>query len=540
MKIFLAFFLFLVICNPVVAGEKSQVLFINQVRGEECCAEGSLKNLENQINAFKKARIPAYFAFRYDALIDDRYMNGFQKMRTGNESYINAALLIEITPKLAKDAGVVYRGSSNRWFEAQNVYTIGYKKDDRQKIIDKLFFTFKKNFGVYPQITSSWIIDTDSLNYIRKKFGTIAHQITREQWGTDSYTLYGGPPHYPYPASRSWAFIPDFKEKDPLLMLRQTVDDPLYNYGETKKAYTSQPNDYLNAGLDFEYFKKLVDQALFEQKTTGFALLGLENSYEDIYQEEYLRQINYVSSLKDRITFPSPKALKNFWRRQTTTYYHGKDLIAGSANEVEYEVTGDHRMRSRKYGGKKYITDYRYYDSRLTDLYNDYMAKKSGYWVTPYDRDYSREYEIENSIFPELRNDLSIVILPKLVLGKFNAKKFNATRPSQYPYYFPEPIEREISPKKSQLKIEIKRNDIAVDFLARDEFGYPVNIAAPLTIFTDPRIDNISYQPDSARHIYTIARGEKDYLLIKILSDKKTIKTIYLFPRLLPFLKISI
>ena len=535
-RFIIVFLLLLFFPITALSKEKPQVIFINQVRGEECCSVGSLDNLKMQIEVFEKYEIPSFFTLRYDALINQDYIDYLKGVTTTYPKIINLGLFIEITPLLAKDSGVKYNGTVDRWFEAQNVFTIGYQKDDRIKIVDHLFKTFKGKFGYYPRLTSSWMIDTDSLNYLHSKYDTVAHQITREQWGVDSYTLYGGPPHYPYPASFKWAFIPDFSQKDPLLILRQTVTDPLYNYGETEKSYTSQPNDYLNAGLDLRYFKDLINQALFEQKTPGFALLGLENANEIKYQEEYLKQIEYVNEIKSRVFFPNLKELSDFWSKQKITYYQGKDLINNTNNEAEFITTPDNRVRQRKYLGKVYTTDYRYFHSGLVDPYNDYVAKKHGYWVVPYVLDFSHTYKKE-SIFPETKNDLVIDKQPDFKINKIDAKQFNKTRLRNYPYFLPEAIEREIYRKKSEVKVSIDKT-IEIELFARDVYGYPVNISSPVEIKTDPFTEEIDYFPDSAKHIFILPNKKQDFQEIILVSNKKIIKKIWLFPKLFPFLKI--
>ncbi len=536
-RIFLSLFFFLFLfVSTTFAKEKPHVVFINQVRGEECCSVGSLGNLQIQVAAFEKYQIPSFFALRYDALTNKNYIDYLKKETDKFPNIINIGLLIEVTPQLAKDSGVQYHDTVDHWFEAQNVFTIGYRKEDRKKIIDRLLKTFKIKFGQYPKLTSAWLIDTDSLNYLYQKYGVVAHQITREQWGIDSYTLYGGPPHYPYPASQNWAFIPDFSQENPILMLRQTVTDPLYNYGEIKKSFTSQPNDYINSGLDFNYFQELINQALFDQKTTGFALLGLENSNELKYQEEYLRQIEYINELKKEVTFPNLKELSDFWFRQRTTYYQGKDLINNSSIQAEFITTPDHRIRQIKSNGKTYTTDYRYFDTGLTDPYNDYVAKKYGFWIVPFAVDYSHFYKPE-SIFPETKNDLQIGKQPDLKINKINAEQFNKTRQEHYPYYLPQPIERDIDRSKSKVKIDIKKT-IILEFLAKDKYGYPANISYPLKIEADPQIRSMQYQPDSAKHVFTIANDKLNSLKITLLSNKKIVKEIWLFPHFLPSLKI--
>jgi hypothetical protein len=89
---------------------------------------------------------------------------------------INIGIMIEIVPSLAEDAGVSYKGTNETWYQAHHVFTIGYQKPVRKKLLDALFLKYKSVFGTTPSISSSWMIDTESLNYLRKHF---PHQPNR-------------------------------------------------------------------------------------------------------------------------------------------------------------------------------------------------------------------------------------------------------------------------------------------------------------------------------------------------------------------------
>ncbi|MEK7633434.1 MAG: ZIP family metal transporter [Patescibacteria group bacterium] len=364
-----------------------QVFFINQVRGEECCSKGIFENLKIQVEVFIKNKIPAFFAVRYDALTNKKYVDYLKQSIINNPTIIYPALMIEITPNLAKDAGIKYKDKENDWFEAQNAFTIGYLPEERKKLVDFLFKKFFMNFGYYPNLTSAWMIDTNTLNYINEKYGVKVHQITREQKGTDSYTLFGGPPHYPYPASLKWLFIPDYQRKNAPLIVRQTVADPFHNFEDKTNAFTSQSNDYANDGKTFDYFIDLVYQALFNQpeKQTGFALLGLENSMDLKFQEEYLKQIDYIASLKkdDRIIFPDINLLKTFWLDKKITVYYGKDLVNNVDKFVYWITTEKFRLRLFIDNRQPFVSDLRVYEKNLIDPYFKKPAKREGRWFIP-------------------------------------------------------------------------------------------------------------------------------------------------------------
>jgi len=285
--------------------------------------------------------------------------------------------------------GIQYTGTSETWFQAQNAFTIGYPIEARTMILDTLLAQYQKVFGTYPEVSSAWMIDTDSVNYLHDKYGILTHQITREQWGTDSYTLYGGPPHYPYPASRNWIMNPGYSVDKPVTIIRQTVTDPLYNYGDTSSSYTSQPNDYMRGGRGIEYFKTLVDNAI-RQKSTGFANIGLENSMDGQYQEEYARQLEYIAKLQyeNKLAVVFSDSVGMLFQNQKINTYARTD----GDRQAIWITTPQYRARIVRNNKEVSLTDLRLYSKDLKDPYSSRVAKHEGYWVVPFLIDGSRWY----------------------------------------------------------------------------------------------------------------------------------------------------
>lgn len=400
------------------------VLFINQVRGTECCDSGSLKATQDQIKQFSSYKVPATFVLRYDGLIDPKFSNLF--LTLPSEQFEIGAFL-EITPQLLKDSGVVVQSTASDWYEAQNAYTIGYTSEERKKIIDTYMERFQSIFGYYPKTTTAWILDTPTLNYLKDTYGVMTHQITREQWGTDSYTLSGGPIHYPYLASRNWSFIPTAQPDDSsLLIVRQTGSDPLFNYGDATSAFTTQPNDYTNDGKDIQYFYKLRELLLSQkQNTYSFLLLGLENSMPEKFQTEYFKQLKNISedhsvSVLTASNFNTTYSTEELDQKVTTLF--GTDQVTATDNRVLWVTTKKYRARILITPTEILLTDYRLYSDQLIDPYTSYEAQKLGYWVSPFILDGSRFYSfstkntgVSNPTFKEkLIQTISAKILPEL------------------------------------------------------------------------------------------------------------------------------
>ena len=609
---FLIFFIYLFSFNKetfAASKEPAHVLIINQVRGEECCSKGSFINLKKQVEAHIAKKVPAYFALRLDVLMNQKYIDYLQKATSDFPQIIRLGLLLENTPLLIKKVGINKNIKEENWFEAQNAFTIGYRQNDAKKIVNYLFPIFYEKFGYYPSLTSSWMIDTETLNYIHDYYKIRVHQITREQYGTDSYTLYGGPPHYPYPASRNWLFIPDYTNSDPVVIVRQTVADPLFNYGDSTNTFTSQPNDYLRDKKNFDYFISLIDQIINQPgNQTGFAMLGLENSMDNNYQEEYIAQLEHIGKLESKglIKLISLDELTDYWQENKISVYYGKDLLGKNDNKAFWITTPFYRIRLIEKNNQILITDFRLYNKDYSDPYTNYTAKKNGFWIVPYLIDGSFWYKKtvkeqtliekifnkskDNNEFFKIKNDIEVepnaIVLPsifdkeslnieknddRLELSYKKSSKETVTisfynqkiiiksvnqneifyqsvdanlspiklyqkdksgfklewkidsetafsllnkcasniceisfktqpnllakiRENQYPFIFPEPINRKINPEKSFFYPHNQyavagRNPVRLFFSARDDYNLPTIISESIKVFTSSSID---------------------------------------------------
>lgn len=366
------------------------ILFVNQVRGEECCDQGRVETLNQQISIFESHQLPAAFAFRFDALTP-KYLHPLKESNANHE----LAAFLEITPSLASSAQVAYQGDDSNWYRAQHSYLIGYTPEDRVKLVDAYMTRYVSEIGSYPKTTVAWMIDPISLKHLAEKYGVTAHEITREQWGTDSYTLHGGPPHYPYFPSANWALIPSDKESNMPVIFRQTVSDPLRNYGDFSSAFTSQPNDYLSGNNDFNYFKSLMAQTL-EQPGNEYAIaiLGLENSMHDEFQSEYFKQIEHIKELSlhdERIKIVTPTILRDLVSKNSSSILSGSDLLMNSNEKAWWITTNRYRLRLRYDGNNLFINDMRLYNESIPDPYfNEALSLPNGYWITPFLLDSSR------------------------------------------------------------------------------------------------------------------------------------------------------
>ncbi|PIY80614.1 MAG: hypothetical protein COY80_01975, partial [Candidatus Pacebacteria bacterium CG_4_10_14_0_8_um_filter_42_14] len=85
-------------------------IILNQVRGEECCDAGSVANFRSQLEKLAELNLPAQFALRTDALENPEFVSLAKEY-----PQFNYGALLEITPELATQADVIYKGKPDQW-----------------------------------------------------------------------------------------------------------------------------------------------------------------------------------------------------------------------------------------------------------------------------------------------------------------------------------------------------------------------------------------------------------------------------------------
>lgn len=401
-KLFLLFFLFL-LSPRVIFAKEGNVLIINQIRGSEsCCEKGEVSFVKKLQEDKTVSSLPFSWALRYDAIKDDTYAALLK-----NEKELG--VLLEVTPRLAADSGIVYRGNQNGsdWYFAKHVFLVGYKEEERKKIIDTVMQEFKLRFGYYPRFTAAWMIDAWSLEYLKKEYGVLLHELTKEQYETDSYSLYGGIFNASYFPSKFHPLIPGSGNTMlDIVMVRQTISDLLNNYGSSHARFTSQPNDYLGKGsnLDTSYFRSLLENVSEQTADQSVAVLGFENSYkESRFLDEYMRQLAIVSELRKKGSIEvrsAPDYAKDVLgrRKKNEPFFLTKDFSSDKKNGVLWFFSPKYRARILKKSAEIILDDVRIYTDEKDPYYIDPVSSDYAYWVIPYAIDGSQQFTGEKGV----------------------------------------------------------------------------------------------------------------------------------------------
>ncbi len=454
-------------------GSESPIVIINQVRGsEQCCQPGNMQMFLDINN--KYSDLPVGWAIRYDALLNKTVVNNLKQSH-------EAGLLLEITPHLASQSGVEYKGKldGTDWYYAKNAFLIGYTTQERIKLVDTLFEAYRQVFGVYPQFTTSWMIDSFSLNYINDKYGVILHEITKEQYETDSYTLYGGVFNAAYFPSSNHPLIPTRNNPQKMVMIRQTISDPINNYGSPKAYFTSQPNDYLNSPdqKNIDYFNKLLKQNISQKAQQVVSVIGLENSFtQKRFINEFMSQLDIINNLptNEAIVYRPSEFAHKFIKSYKSNEPFCIETESQSENikEVIWYFTGLYRARVINKDNHLIIDDLRIYQD-LRDPYAEITAETDyAYWIIPSIFDGSSQYSLNQIPTGEnIYNFSSGNIVPDFISEPFGIKIGSGE------YEIDCTDELIINYKDTNQKIVFTKDAITIDKLLNPQISLPYDIS---------------------------------------------------------------
>lgn len=211
--------------------KKQIVNIVNFVRGCDPRHDMDLYTpVAEQVKLLNEYSLPGTFLLMYDALCDDRFADILKNRNCMTE----CGVWLEIVQSQCDKAGVKWRGREGYpWdFHANAGFTVAYKPQERERLVDVLFEKFREIYGDYPRSVGSWAIDAYTYDYISGKYDVDASCNCKDQWGTDGYTLWGGYYNQAYYPCKNNMFCPaqTAKEQIVLPIFRMLGSDPIYQY----------------------------------------------------------------------------------------------------------------------------------------------------------------------------------------------------------------------------------------------------------------------------------------------------------------------
>ncbi len=289
-------FLFVIPSTTHSFEEPEFITLVNPVRISSYTKD-PLESLSSQYEVVLKNNLSATWLFTHDVLKNEE-MTSFIKEMDEKQEF---GIFLEARPALTGAANIEYN-ETYYWHHATSLFLSGYTQEERIKLIEVVFETFKEEFGYYPTSVGSWWTDSFSLSYIKDKYGVTANLTVADQFSTDGYQVWGQYWSAPYYPSKYHSGIPAASENVKLgvVNLQWAPRDPINGYKSS--LYSTQDYSISRVGLDIDYFEKLLKLYGKKNKNSfGQITVGLEGDLEpETYKKEFAKQLELISSLNKK------------------------------------------------------------------------------------------------------------------------------------------------------------------------------------------------------------------------------------------------
>lgn len=449
--LFLSFILLFKTVNIISADNKNQfVTIVNPVRVSSYAVDLE-KSLTSEYQVVKNLDLPATWLLTFDVLKNPEIMSIIKNMNKNQEF----GIFLEVTKNFADQADVEYN-DSGFWHHASSVFLSGYPQEERIKLIDQVFETFKDKLGYYPTSVGSWWTDSYSLSYMKDKYGITANLGCSDQFSTDGYMIWGLPFSVPFYPSKFHAGIPanDESVKLDIVTTLWAPRDPLNGYYNS--LFSTQ--DYLvtGKGIKTNYFKKLVNTYAFKNGNPfGHITVGLESDLDPGgYKNEYYNQLSYIKELfsKGDVNVLNMGDFSKWFREtfrglQPNLFLHSEDLL-GSENSVTWFQNSRYRFSYEENKNEEIIVrDFRVYDENFVEPY--YISPNASFNLT-----------INTpSVIDKISNSENIWILEKESKINFFDKEIIIETESKIPDFIKDNKYLDISKSKDEIIIGFKDFD---------------------------------------------------------------------------------
>ena len=287
------------------------VTVVNFIRGEDwrISRADMVEAVVRQVELAKEYDMPITFLLQPDAVRDSEYTSLIPR-----KDNVEIGMWLELNRSLVLAAGGEWLGGDYEWFPHAGIdLPCGYAPEIRRKMVDIAMEEFKKVFGCYPKTVGSWVLDCVCLEHMEKHYGVTAALNCKDQWGTDSYTLWGGYFNQAFYPTLTNAFTPATKKGNQINIpvFRMLGSDPVEQYdldaGDNGQLVMTLEPYYETSGSNPEWVRWFFEQMnLYPTLSFGYAQAGQENSFGwSRMKKGYELQMKFLVQLAEegKITF---------------------------------------------------------------------------------------------------------------------------------------------------------------------------------------------------------------------------------------------
>ena len=188
-----------------------------------------IEPVREQIALMKRHNLRGTFLVQYDAMLVPEIVTMLKEL---DPAQFELGVWHEIVQPEVESIGIPWTGRYPWDWHAHCGFSVGYTKEQRERLCDALFEKFRDLFGVYPRVFGSWFFDSHTVRYLCDTYGLDALCNCKEQYGTDGYTLWGGYYGQGYYPSRTNCFMPAQTKEEQLdaPLFRMLGSDHVYQY----------------------------------------------------------------------------------------------------------------------------------------------------------------------------------------------------------------------------------------------------------------------------------------------------------------------
>ncbi|MBR5869872.1 MAG: hypothetical protein IKZ09_02440 [Clostridia bacterium] len=334
--------------------KKRQIVnIINFIRAvEPRCPMDLIEPVREQIALMKQHNLRGTFLLQYDALLVPEIVS---MLRALDPAQFELGVWHEIVQPEVETVGIPWTGRYPWDWHAHCGFSVGYTKEQRERLCDALFEKFRETFGAYPRVFGSWFFDSHTARYLCDTYGLDAMCNCKEQYGTDGYTLWGGYYGQGYYPSRTNCFMPAQSKEEQLdaPLFRMLGSDHVYQYdfgmsledgARTQGVITLEPVYTQNTGgggvpawVDWYLRENYNGDCL----SFGYAQAGQENSFGwNAMKDGLTDQFAKIARLRDEGKLEvEPMGDTGRWFKQTYTETPASAITAHNAFDDENKTS---------------------------------------------------------------------------------------------------------------------------------------------------------------------------------------------------------
>jgi hypothetical protein len=378
---------------------RSIINLINFIRGCEPrnASIDLVGTMRKELELAKKHGLKTTILFQYDALIQKEFRDTVAEF--DHDGMVEIGMWVELVRTCTIKGGAEWTGRDQEWdWGARQCNLIGHTPEKRKSILDECMRAFYECYGRYPAVIGAWSLDAVSLIYLKEKYGVKGACICKEQFGTDSYTLWGGYYFGAYYPSKNNVLAPaqTLENQIDIPLFRMLGSDPIYQYdyfldmqaGPISQGVITLEPAYIGRGGGDPNWVDWFLKENFNKKALGYtyAQAGQENSFGWdwiggglTYQVEEIARLQKEGKLECLTFGETVEWFKNTYKQTPATSLLAETDWKQEGRETYWYENKNYRINVMKDDTNVWVRDMFLFDEKYPERYLTQALDKDYY-----------------------------------------------------------------------------------------------------------------------------------------------------------------